>query len=177
MGIKITYKKKTPLSNEPQTTLKSAGKEQGKTKQDDTANQGPVPFIDKISVVMDVPAEMRHDSFISVMTQTKDYELFKSSKRQPPFNRAWRIVINCIPNAMKWPVLSASFDMSKQQALKFRVEFSPVDIRVWTQFAQHLNANIFSIERKAVAVFSNLVASLRISFILQKKRSTMLRIA
>ena len=70
MGIKITYKKKTPLSNEPQTTLKSAGKEQGKTKQDDTANQGPVPFIDKISVVMDVPANMAPDSYAGMMSQT-----------------------------------------------------------------------------------------------------------
>jgi hypothetical protein len=77
---------------------------------------------------MDVPAEMGHDSFISVMTQTKDAELFKSSQHKAPFNRAWRIAINCLPNAMKWPVLMASFDMSKKQALKFRVEFSPVDL-------------------------------------------------
>ncbi len=77
---------------------------------------------------MDVPAEMAHDSFLSIMTQTKDAELFKSSQHKAPFNRAWRIAINCLPNAMKWPVLMASFDMSKQQALKFRVEFSPVDI-------------------------------------------------
>jgi hypothetical protein len=77
---------------------------------------------------MDVPAEMGHDSFISIMTQTKDAELFKSSQYKAPFNRAWRIAINCIPNSMKWPVLMASFDKAKQQALKFRVEFSPVDI-------------------------------------------------
>ena len=49
--------------------------------------------------------------------------------------------------------------------------------RVWTQLAQHLNAKMNSIDRKPVADFSNLVASLRMSFILQKKRSTMLRIA
>ena len=54
---------------------------------------------------------------------------------------------------------------------------TPSKIRVWTQFAQHLNAKIYSIDRKAVAVFLNLVASLRMSFILQKKRSTMLRLA
>ena len=49
--------------------------------------------------------------------------------------------------------------------------------RVWTQLHQHLNAKIYSIDRKLVAVFSKRVASLRMSFILQKKRSTMLRLA
>ena len=49
--------------------------------------------------------------------------------------------------------------------------------RVWTQLHQHLIAKMYSIERKLVAVFSKRVASLRMSFILQKKRSTMLRLA
>jgi dGTP triphosphohydrolase len=49
--------------------------------------------------------------------------------------------------------------------------------RVWTQLHQHLNAKIYNIDRKLVAVFSKRVASLRMSFILQKKRSTMLRLA
>lgn len=128
MGIKITYKKKAPLSNEPQTALKSKAKEQGKTKEVNTADQGPIPFIDKISVVMDVPVEMGNDSFSAIMVQTKDTDLFKSSQHKAPFNRAWRIAINCTPNSIKWPLLMASFDMSKKQALKFRVEFSPVDL-------------------------------------------------
>ena len=50
-------------------------------------------------------------------------------------------------------------------------------LRVWTQLHQHLSAKMYSIERKLVAVFSKRVASLRMSFILQKKRSTMLRLA
>jgi hypothetical protein len=154
MGIKITYKKKVPLSNEPQTTLKSAGKEQGKTNEVNTTTQGPIPFIDKISVVMDVPVEMGNDSYTAIMVQTKDTDLFKSSQHKAPFNRAWRIAINCTPNSIKWPVLMASFDMLKKQALKFRVEFSPVDIGVegmeelhaalmmlmdggWKSFAEH----------------------------------------
>ena len=49
--------------------------------------------------------------------------------------------------------------------------------RVWTQLHQHLIAKMYSIERKFVAVFSKRVASLRMSFILQKKRSTILRMA
>ena len=51
------------------------------------------------------------------------------------------------------------------------------ETRVWTQLHQHLNAKMYSIERKFVAVFSKRVASLRMSFILQKKRSTILRMA
>ncbi len=58
--------------------------------------------------------------------------------------------------------------------LTFRAELFIVT-RVWTQLAQHLIANIWIIERKFRAFFSNLVASLRISFILQKKRSTTFR--
>lgn len=77
---------------------------------------------------MDVPADMAHASFQSAMVQTKDIEVFKPSQYKPPFNRSWRIAINCIPNSKKWPVLMASFDKSAQQALKFRVEFSPVDL-------------------------------------------------
>lgn len=127
MAIKI--KKKTPLSNEPTTTLKSAGEASGKTKEDSKQpDQGPTPFIDKISVVMHVPADMAHASYLSIMTQTKDTEVFKSSQYKPPFNLSRRIAINCIPNSKKWPVLMASFDKSTQQALKFRVEFSPVDL-------------------------------------------------
>ena len=49
--------------------------------------------------------------------------------------------------------------------------------RVWTQLIQHLIANMYIIFWKLIAVFSNLVANLRISFILQKKRSTILRMA
>ncbi len=49
--------------------------------------------------------------------------------------------------------------------------------RVWTQFSQHLIAKSCTIDKKLMAFFSNRVASLRISFILQKKRSTILRMA
>jgi len=49
--------------------------------------------------------------------------------------------------------------------------------RVWTQLIPHLIANMYIMLWKLRACFSNRVASLRISFILQKKRSTMLRIA
>ena len=105
MAIKI--KKKTPLSNEPTTTLKSAGEASGKNKEGSKQHdQGPVPFIDKISVVMDVPADLAHASFQSVMVQTKDVEVFKPSLYKPPFNRSWRIAINCTPNSKKWPVLN-----------------------------------------------------------------------
>ena len=50
-------------------------------------------------------------------------------------------------------------------------------IRVWTQLIQHLIENRYMKFRKFAAFFSNLVANLRISFILQKKRSTMFRMA
>jgi len=49
--------------------------------------------------------------------------------------------------------------------------------RVWTQLIQHLMAKMWSMARKFWAYFSKRVDSLRMSFILQKKRSTMLRMA
>ena len=49
--------------------------------------------------------------------------------------------------------------------------------RVWTQLSQHLIANMYTMLWKLSAVFSKRVASLRMSFILQKNRSTMLRMA
>jgi hypothetical protein len=50
-------------------------------------------------------------------------------------------------------------------------------VKVWAQLHQHLNAKMYNIERKLIAVFSKRVVSLLMSFILQKKRSTMLRLA
>ena len=49
--------------------------------------------------------------------------------------------------------------------------------RVWTQLSQHLIAKSCTIPRKLTFSFSYRVVSRRISFILQKKRSTRLRIA
>ena len=49
--------------------------------------------------------------------------------------------------------------------------------RVWTHLIQHLMAKRCSMARKFCACFSKRVDNLRISFILQKKRSTILRMA
>jgi len=49
-------------------------------------------------------------------------------------------------------------------------------IRVWTQLHQHLIAYRCSIARKLPLSFSKRTANRRISFMLQKKRSTILRI-
>lgn len=49
--------------------------------------------------------------------------------------------------------------------------------KVWPQLSQQLMANMYTMLWKLRAVFSKRVASLRMSFILQKKRSTMLRMA
>ena len=57
------------------------------------------------------------------------------------------------------------------------IQFDCGLIRVWTHFSQHLIVKSCTIDKKLMAFFSNLVASLRISFILQKKRSTILRMA
>lgn len=58
--------------------------------------------------------------------------------------------------------------------LGFNVSLRP---RVWTHFIQHLIANRYSIDLKLHASFSKRELKRRMSFILQKKRSTMLRMA
>jgi hypothetical protein len=127
MVIKI--KKKSPLSNEPKTTLNIASEASGKTilasKQ---PAKGPAPFIDKISVVMDVPVKTAHKSYQSIMAQTKDYTIFKSAKPVSPFKRAWRIALDCVPKSKKWPMLMVSYDSEMQQVKQFRIEFSPFDL-------------------------------------------------
>ncbi len=48
--------------------------------------------------------------------------------------------------------------------------------RVWTQLIHNLMAKMWTMARKFRLSFSKRVASLRMSFMVQKKRSTMLRI-
>ncbi len=55
-------------------------------------------------------------------------------------------------------------------------EPSVMKTRVWTQLIHSLMAKIWTIARKFRLSFSKRVASLRMSFMVQKKRSTMLRI-
>ncbi len=50
-------------------------------------------------------------------------------------------------------------------------------VRLWTQLIQHLIAKSWTMERKLRFSFSYLVVSLRISFTLQKNRSTRFRFA
>ena len=49
-------------------------------------------------------------------------------------------------------------------------------LRVWTQLIHNLMAKMWTMARKLRVSFSKRVASLRMSFMVQKKRSTMLRI-
>ena len=53
----------------------------------------------------------------------------------------------------------------------------PFATRVWTQFSQHLIAKMWSMDRKFRFSFSYRVVRRRISFILQKNRSTSFRMA
>ena len=55
------------------------------------------------------------------------------------------------------------------RAMKYGQEMAS---RLWAQFAQHLIANSYTIDRQFRAMFSNVVSNLRIPFILQKYRST-----
>lgn len=64
---------------------------------------------------------------------------------------------------------------SRAFVLRFRTK--TILFRVWTQFNQHLKAKRWSMAIKFWSYFSKRVESLRMSFILQKKRSAMLRIA
>ena len=65
----------------------------------------------------------------------------------------------------------------KQQAWAAKMALSLVPVpRVWTQLIHSLMAKMWIMARKLRLSFSKRVASLRMSFMVQKKRSTMLRI-
>jgi hypothetical protein len=131
MGIKITYKKKAPLSNEPQTTLKFASKEKGGTKESSKQPaKGPVPFIDKISVVMDVPAEDGQKLYGHIFTQFKDTIAFKSGKLVKPYTTARRIVLPSVVHDKKWPLLQCRMSFQDKTTFALRIEFSPIDLGI-----------------------------------------------
>ena len=68
----------------------------------------------------------------------------------------------------------SSFSLQSPSSLSIAAALTT---RVWTQFSQHLMAKMWSMDRKLAFNFSYRVVSRRMSFILQKNRSTRLRMA
>lgn len=131
MPIKITVKKPPP-SNETQTLVeKGSGKAANPPPAVSPEPASLIPFIDRISVVLDV-ADGDDASAIhsGIWTQLNDTAVFKTGKKWGPYQVGRRVVIDSLVNAKKWPLLQYGWADHKgvHKAAKFRTEFSPVDL-------------------------------------------------
>ena len=125
----IIIKKKKALSNKPETPPKiEINDGENANSGTHTVDEKPKVFIDKISIVVNVPDELGHAGFDALKVQTADTSLFKAVKAGKGFNRAWQIAIDCTPSSTKWPLFMASWDKTTNKALKWRLEFSPIDL-------------------------------------------------
>lgn len=126
MVIKIP--KKAAPSNETQTLPeKPLGKA---AKPPPVAVPEPasiVPFIDRISVVLNVPnGDEAYAIHSGIWTQFNDTAVFKPGKKWGLFQVGKRVVIESLVNSKKWPLLQYRY--ADKKALQFRTEFSPVDL-------------------------------------------------
>lgn len=127
MVVKITYKK-PPSSNETQTTPKNTLAKTEKGPQAGPPSAGSIiPFIDRISVVLDVQAgQDAYDIHSNIWAQFNDTEVFKSASKWGKFQVGKRIALGSVLNHKKWPVLHYRYEVPV--ALQLRLEFSPVDL-------------------------------------------------
>lgn len=115
MPIIITLKKKP--SNKAQTLPENLTK-------------APIPFIDKISVVLDPATEQdAHDTHQELFNILDDKELFKDAGKGAkwgPYKVAKRLKLSSLVDEKKYPLLQYAY--SGKQALQLRLEFVPVDL-------------------------------------------------
>ena len=128
MAIKIIVKK-SASSNETQTLPENAS-EKKVAKPPPAGHPGPgtiTPFIDKISVVLNVPQGAEaYDIHSSIWAQLDDKEAFRRAKKWGPFQVGVRLPLQSVLKERKWPLLH--YRHGGQRALQFRAEFSPVDL-------------------------------------------------
>lgn len=93
-----------------------------------TDHQAPIPFIDKISIVVTPPTE--EDALLihsNIWAQFSDKQTFLgSSAKWGEFKVAKKIVLPSVPTLTKLPLLQYSYVMPL--ARKLRLEFVPVDL-------------------------------------------------
>tara|TARA_R110002051_G_C8754107_1_gene500626 strand:+ start:674 stop:1555 length:882 start_codon:yes stop_codon:yes gene_type:complete len=106
-------------------------------------NQAPKPFIDRITLILDVDNKKdAYDIYSNIWAQFDDKETFQFSKSIKGYQVARRIKI---PNAQQekhYPLLQ--FRFFEKQAVRFRLTFSPVDLdlQCMTEMHVHLQALI-----------------------------------
>lgn len=123
MPIKILVKKKVVSSNETQT-LPEKPKTAPAPKS--AVASKLTPFIDKISIVADVPAKHAADIHKNLMAQIDDTLVFKPGPKWGKFKVGKRIALDQLLNSKKWPVFQ--YQHENNLATKLRVEFSPEDL-------------------------------------------------
>jgi hypothetical protein len=121
----IKIPKKKVSSNEIQTLPEKPGSAPTKpySTQPDLR-----PFIDKISIVADIPAEHGLAIHANLWPLLDEPQIFKEGPKWGKFKVGKRIPLESVLNSKKWPVFQYQYE--KPFAIKVRLEFSPVDLGV-----------------------------------------------
>lgn len=106
MPIKITVKKPPP-SNETQTLAEiGSGKAAKPPPAVSPEPASLIPFIDRISVVLNVPdGDGAYAMHSDIWMYLKDTAVFKPGKKWGPFQVGTRVAIDSLVNPKKWPLL------------------------------------------------------------------------
>jgi hypothetical protein len=121
MAIKLPVKKNA-VSNKTQTPTSNSENDPVKT------GPFPAPFIDKISIVVDIPLSAQAEIHSAFWQSADDHSWLVNSPKGKGygFNYAKRIVIDHIAAQEKWPQIQ--YRMEGKLAVKLRLEFVPVDL-------------------------------------------------
>ena len=129
MLLKIPLKKKS--SNKTETLPEKSN-----------INDIPKPFIDKISIIVDLPPRARHHVHQEFFSNINDKDVYKDAPKAmfKDFKIAKRIALPSLSVKLtddakanksivkKYPLIQLAYDKKAKQAHKLRLEFVPVDL-------------------------------------------------
>ncbi len=116
-------------SSKPQTLTKTPDAESDPPPENNKTKSPYIPFIDRISLVLPILNEQDAiDIHSGIWSNFKDTEVFKTGKAGGEFKVGKRIVLDCITDPKKRPLLQYAYDKETHKALKMRLEFVPVDL-------------------------------------------------
>jgi hypothetical protein len=137
--VLIKIKKKAP-SNKTQTLTDKASAKALTSSPLASKASAPIPFIDKISVVLDHLSDTAHNQAAKNLAHTAYCSLMEGQGAKDDFIDAgskakwgtykWakRVVLPSVADQKKYPLLQCSYDASTKSLVQLRIEFVPVDI-------------------------------------------------
>lgn len=124
-----------PKKNSSKGTF--SNKPQMPSKIQSSETNAPVPFIDKISLVIHydnaiatglMSKQYAHDIYSAVINSLDDTELFKVSPKTSGYQITKRIPVEHMVDVKKWPLFQFAYDKGLMLPKTIRLEFVPVDL-------------------------------------------------